>query len=360
MMIETTTTDFKRALNVVTNSMSASEMKLYDVGIQLRYSGTTGTLIMKHPLTELISMADFEGNASEESFETVFFLGTLLNDLKPLRKKEDITIELGSEIILSTDEDEIFRDETVEDRIHIPAQTKLYEMNRKDFIDVLHVSGSLTKTTFMESTMSAQIVGYKDKLHVNVTNLAQFAQSNLQLDKEISETFDITLDAKEITKVRNVISKGKGKIVKFFVNGQNMGFITDTTTVIFKSMVNVSHIDVNKIFQYLSWEDNFYAFDSKVNAEIAKVQYDLLREAEKEKDKELEKTYQVVPFNRDLDIKKIILDTEGTFGKVPTRDMYNIIKKLPNEMEVAVNDKCILFNNKTDTKQIMLLVPYTQ
>lgn len=357
-MITTTTTLFKRAINTVTGILTPAVLKKYDVGVQLQYSGTTGSVMMWNPETETVASATFEGEPSEEDVEVLFYLGDLLEYLKAFRKKEPLYIHLDEdEIFIRTDDGIIYENDLDEARIHIPAITSTYEMNRKSFIELLHIAQSVTKTTFSESTMSVQIRGQENKLHLLATNLAQFMEGNLVLDNPVSKPFTITLDAKDITRVRNVVSKGKGKTVTFYVNGQHMVLMTETTMVMFKELPNVQHIDINGVFRYLSWEDQFYTFESKLNTEIVKERYDLLRTAEKDKNKSSEEEFQVIYVNKDKENLLVELTNEDTGIFVSTRDLHNTCSKLPDEMEVAVNEQCILLNNKTDERQVMLLIP---
>lgn len=356
--IETTTTSFKKALKTVTDTMTATEQKKYDVGIEIYYEGEIGTITMEHPLNGIIVSADFEGEHHDGIFDTLFYIGSLSEDLKKYRKKEALYLDIGMDTVIISTEKGIFYESVLEEeRIDIPKLTNVYTINRKDFIEVLNVGQAVTKTSFHDSTMSLHIVGAKNKLHVKATNFSQIALSELNLDKAIIKPFQLTLSAKEITKVRNVLERGKGKDLMFSINGDMLTLKSLSTSVAFKHEKGIDHINANKVLKTLVWDDEIFTLSVKDSKETVAKQYEHLRTGEKEKNENGIENFQNIYLKKNNNTKEVKFSQEQDMVCVSTRDMNNLLSKLPDEMEVAFSKQAILMNNKTNSRKTMVLIP---
>ena len=362
--VETTTTDFKRALKTVTDTMTASEQKTYDVGIHIHYKGDTGTITMRHPVNQMVVIANFEGEPNENELDMLFFIEDLSNSLKKFRKKESLYIDEGmGTIMISVESGMVYESTLLQDEIPVPELKDVYVMNRKEFIDILNISQAVTKTTFDDSTMSLQFVGARNKLHIKATNFAQMSISELVLDRAVTKPFEVTLSAKELTKVRNVIDRGKSDLVSFSYSDNYLLLKTDITGVGFVNEDKVNHINANMVLKSLKWEKEIYKIDAVSNLEVIKEQYSELRTAEdyrdeeNNRDDELIAKYQSIYLTNDPKDGCLKFSQEPRGVKVDTRDMNSLFSKIPNEMEVAFSKKAMLMNYATDTMKTMILVP---
>lgn len=355
--IITDTTGFKRALKTVTDMLTAKEMKEYDLGINLEYKGTTGAITAIHPIEDVKIQAKFEGEEIEEAFKLFFYLEDLSESLKKYRKKEALYIDEGfSTIIFSTEEGMVSELPTDDEEIEISPIKEFHEVSRGDFITSINAARASNKTTYHDSTMTLKFALSSKRLNIFATNFAQIVTSGLVLDKPTKERFEVNLPTSSLTKVRNVIQRGKGKKLRFAEKDGILSLMTDTTFVLFKSD-EVQHINLNSIIKEMSWEETIYNFDTETNNKVLDSQYELLRDKEKEKDDEGIEDYKYIYIDVNDADGKLAFTQKETNRYVLTKDMYRLLSKLPASMEVAINEQAIFMNNNTEARRLMVLIP---
>lgn len=357
--VKTTTTSFKKALKTVTDTLTASEQKMYDVALEIEYTGDEGSITMEHPINGMYVTANFKGEKYGDIYHVTFYIGDLVDKLKPFRRKETLYLDIGMDtFVLSSEEGIVFETALEGSGYKIPTFKETYLCNRKKIIEILRIGQAVTKTSFHASTMALHLVASANKLHVKATNFSLVSISEVNLVEGLVEKpFEVTLSAKEITKVRNVLERGTGKYVSFGKYEDYFLLETDSTSVIFKDEEEITHLNVNKIIKNQKWQKVIYTLNTEIATETVKEQYDKLRTAEDEKDEDGIEISQCIHLVKHNDYKELKFSKELHDYHVNTRDMHSVMNRLPVEMQVAFSKKAIMLNYKDDDYKTMLLVP---
>ena len=356
--VKTTTTNFKKALKTVTDTLTATEQKMYDVGIEIEYTGEEGTITMQHPTNEMFVMANFKGEKHESRYHVSFYIGDLVDKLKPFRRKEDLYLDTGLDsFVLSSDDGIVFETAIEGSGYDVHTFDNTYKCNRKKLIEVLRIGQAVNRTTFSESTTSLHMVAVANKLHIRATNLSLLSMSELFIKEgRVEKPFEVTLSSKEATKVRNVLERGTGKNVYFAKHKESFMLMTDSTKVVFKDE-DLTHVDASKIIKALKWEREVYELDTEISSKVVRKQYERLRTAEDEKNEANITLYQNIYLKKKDESKELMFLTEQQAVHVNTRSMNSVLNRLPKKMQVAFNDKAIMLNHSDDDYKTMLLIP---
>lgn len=356
--IETTTTAFKKALKTVTDLLTDKEIETYDVGIGLRYKGTTGTLLMEHPENGMAVCADFEGEPTTAELDTLFYSGSLLTALKAFRKKEPLYIEeeVGT-VLLSSELGLFYESVAEEDRVHFPARENSVTADKQTFLNALTLCQTVTKTSFHPSTKTirGQVVG--QKLHLHATNFAQVVLAQIGITEPVEMPFSFVLPVGLVTKVRNTIARGTGKTVTVYQSGQTVVLKTTDTCVSFENDLDVTHLDLVALVKRQSWETPLYAYDAGANHTVVTEAYEALRQAETEKDGDASARHATLYMALDPITQTLTVSKEVTPDRVYTRDLYALSSKWTGNWSVAKSAGGLLFHSQTDKGKTLVLIP---
>lgn len=365
--IITNTTSFKRTLKTVTDILTVSEMREYDLGIQIKYKDGVLKFSAEHPEHQLIVEADLKCDSEATESTGFFYLGDLSENLKKYRKKEEFFIDIHEESIqFNTEEDCVWESDNHKFEVDFSFPEESFKVSKESLVDSMNLSRAINRTTYHDSTMSMHIVLNKETLSIYATNFVCMSYVSIPMSAECKTLTEFNLPTQLFTKVRNTIARGSGKNIQLSIQGDNLYISTDTTAIKLVNNAKVNNLSFSEIVKSLKWGKDAYTFDTKVNAQIVSESYDKLRESEKVEinDDNRNEVEQSIQDDSILYIDVSEQDRSINFSKVQqerqvlVRDMYSFISKLPDNLEVAISEGVLLFNKKAEDKRVMVLIPF--
>lgn len=362
--IITNTTDFKRNLKTVTDMLTASEARDYDLGIYYKYDKGELLFSAEHPVHSFQAEAKFEADSDldEASICGFFHLGELSERLKKYRRKEDFYIDTtNTQVIFSTNEQVVYETERKELEVNLDEPEQSYQVNRKAFIDLLNLSRSVNETTFHDSTMLVRMILNKNLLVMMSNNLSQMSYASQVLDKPTERALEFGLPVQQLTRVRNTVARGKGDNVAISIVDNRLFLATNTTRLILQNYVPSEYVEFGSIISGIQWRSDVYHLAVDLNTKTVKEAYDKLMVVEKddESSKETEQEYSELFIDVEEENKTISFTTEKTSRQVLVKDVHSFIGKVPSsKLEVALSDNALLFNSAGEKERFMIILPF--
>lgn len=360
----TNTTIFKRNLKTVTDMLTASESRDYDLGVYIQYREGKLLFSAEHPVHSFWVESGCEATTESDSkvIGAFFHLGELSELLKKYRRKEDFYIDITNEqVIFSTSDDVVYKTERKELEVNIEKPEQSYLVNRKVFIDLLNLSRSVNQTTYHDSTMLIRMVLNNDLLVMISSNLSQMSYVSQKLDKNAERMLNFSLPVQQLTRVRDTVSRGKGENLAISIVDNRLFLTTETTRLVLENYVPSEYLDLNAIISSVEWGSDVYHLNVDSNIKLVTEAYDKLREIEKddEIDKETEQKYSELFIDVEDGNKTISFTSDATDKQVLVRDVHSFIDKVPSDsLEVALSDNVLLFNHSGKDERIMIILPF--
>lgn len=356
--IETTTTEFKKALKTVLDTMTEKEQKTYDVGIELVLQPNEAVLRMEHPTEKIIVSATFPSEHDVEA-RVLFYLGDLAEDLKQFRKKEALWLTIVEGVIeLSVADGRLYEAQLDDERILMLPQIDYVALDKSAFIDSLNLSQAVTKRTFHASTSAIQFALSGSTLYAKATNFAQLYLGELKTEGATPSIDMFSLSAHLITKVRDVLMRDKSKHIQLTVFKEWVSMETETTTIAFERVDTGAHLVAKDVLSKLSYTTPSIPVELEKIKTSSNLTYAKWKEATDAKDTEGVATHSHVwlSLGDTCNVQPPLADGHPVYIK----DMKNMTAKMTGDWSAQLSESHNVLQFTSQNKQLYrhtLIVP---